>query len=156
MKRSAATPSARGDVVDAKLVDWATHQKVGPASAKLVLIHLAGLVDADFDCAVSVRRLADQTALGISTVRRSLQLLERAGLITRREQVGDAGSQLVNRYRVNRSESRSASKPTERNIVIADALPLELELGLTPLKTTGAPLNRRRSSARSRRGALSF
>lgn len=154
MKRSAATLSARGDRVDANPVDWATHQKVGPASAKLVLIHLAGMVDANFDCAVSVRRLADQTALGISTIRRSLQLLERAGLITRREQVGDDGSQLVNRYRVNRPESRSPSTPAERNTVIADALPLELELGLTPLKAAGVPLNMRRSSAKSRRGAF--
>jgi predicted transcriptional regulator len=63
---------------------WVSKQKLGHASAKLVLLILAGYADDAGYCACSLKELARGTGLALRTVQRKLRWLEEAGLIRRR------------------------------------------------------------------------
>jgi predicted transcriptional regulator len=62
---------------------WVSKQRLGHASAKLVLLILAGYADDAGYCACSMEELAQGTDLAPLTVQRKLRWLENAGLIRR-------------------------------------------------------------------------
>lgn len=60
---------------------WAKAQKTGSSSAKFILMTLADFAGTDYSCYPSVKKLADITELGESTVRQATKLLAELGLI---------------------------------------------------------------------------
>lgn len=60
---------------------WARRQKVGNSPAKFILLVLADYAGTDYSCYPSVKKLADITELGESTVRNATKLLTEQGLI---------------------------------------------------------------------------
>ena len=66
-----------------KALDWATDSDIGTPTMKLILILLANKADERFSCFPSVKTLAAESGAGRSTVLNALNMLEKAGLITR-------------------------------------------------------------------------
>ena len=60
---------------------WAKSQKTGSTPAKFILMVLADFAGTDYSCYPSVKKLADITELGESTVRQATKLLAEQGLI---------------------------------------------------------------------------
>lgn len=60
---------------------WAKAQKTGSSPAKFILLTLADFASTDYSCYPSVKKLADITELGESTVRAATKLLAEQGLI---------------------------------------------------------------------------
>lgn len=60
---------------------WAKTQKTGGSSAKFILMILADFAGTDYSCYPSVKKLAEITELGESTVRAATKLLAEQGLI---------------------------------------------------------------------------
>ena len=64
------------------VLSWAYKQTAGSASAKAVLVKLADNANDEGVCWPSIRRIADETELGRSTVISKIQELQNAGLIS--------------------------------------------------------------------------
>lgn len=60
---------------------WARRQKTGSGPAKFILLVLADYASTDYSCYPSVKKLADITELGESTVRNATKTLAEQGLI---------------------------------------------------------------------------
>jgi hypothetical protein len=60
---------------------WARSQKTGSSPAKFILLVLADYAGTDYSCYPSVKKLAEITELGESTVRNATKLLAEQGLI---------------------------------------------------------------------------
>lgn len=80
---------------------WASEQKAGNSTNKVILLILANYADQDFSCFPSIRKLAEMAECGESTVRRSLKDLSKRDLImiqNRFEPYGDRQRQTSNIY----------------------------------------------------------
>lgn len=82
-------------------------RQTGNASRKAVLLVLADYADELWSCWPSQQRLADETELGVRTVRRVLAELEDAGLIHRKMRRGEGGHRSSDRIVLVESAIRS-------------------------------------------------
>jgi predicted transcriptional regulator len=89
---------------------WVSKQKLGHASAKLVLLILAGYADDAGYCACSMEELAQGTDLAPLTVQRKLRWLGNAGLIRRHRGETARGKSPSHAFRLHVSISAAATK----------------------------------------------
>ena len=80
---------------------WAWRRRVSPAGAKLVLMALSSFSDPQGYYRAPRGRLAGLTSQGERTVRRHLEALERAGLISRCRRIALTGRYRPDLYYVN-------------------------------------------------------
>jgi pyocin large subunit-like protein len=65
-----------------QVIDWVMNQKAGSSSRKLVLLAMAHMSDANYECTPTLEYLAEVTELSTKTVCNSLPQLAGLGLIT--------------------------------------------------------------------------
>lgn len=81
-------------------MSWAWDQRVGDPAAKLVLMKLADQANDQGKCWPSQRSLADECEMSLNTVRRKLELLYAAGLVSAEQRRRDDGGLTSLMYRV--------------------------------------------------------
>ncbi len=106
-------PDLRPDVMNATALEWAARQNVRQATAKLLLIQLATMVDHDFSCRTSIQTLATGISKQNGAARNALRVLENLGLIACHSQFGADGSRLANRYYINHPDAHQLAQPKE-------------------------------------------
>lgn len=87
-------------------INWAYEQPLPVSGQKFVLVTLANYCDEDDYCYVRQTTLAAMTSQGLSTVRRHLDDLQRAGLVVAEARYRKNGSQASNGYRLLRDAAR--------------------------------------------------
>ncbi len=129
-------PDVRPDVMNDSALAWAARQNVSQATAKLLLIQLATMVDNDFSCRASVQTLATAISKKNGAARRALHILEDLDLIACHSQFGADGSRLANRYYINHTDAHQLTRPKE--FTQCDTAP-PIDTGMNCDTSTGAP-----------------
>lgn len=88
-----------------KALGWAWEMRGLNSSEKFVLVALADLADEQNSCFPGQEYLAGMIGASVSTVRRSLKSLEKAGLIERSERRRSSGYRTSDRYYLRVTES---------------------------------------------------
>lgn len=93
---------------------WASQQKAGGSTNKLVLLMLANYADQDYKCFPSIKKLAALTECSPDTVRRAVHSLRNKGILEikeRYEAFGDKKRQTSNIYILKVHDSQFATPP---------------------------------------------
>jgi hypothetical protein len=91
-------------------VSWALRQKVGDATAKLVLIALADFADENDQCWPSQKLLAERAECSIDTVQRKIKIIE--NLVSVIPSISSNGGRASNVYQLHVSSGESGKSPT--------------------------------------------
>ncbi len=144
---------------------WAVKQTTGSATRKAVLLNLANRADEAWSCFPSQTRIAQDTELGVRTVRRALDDLIDLGLIHKERRRRGDGTWTSDRFVLSGAENHQRPQRPEATTAGSHSGPIPVspaatvaarpaatvadhELSLEPLTVTKVPTTSERAGAR--------
>ena len=130
-----------------RVLAWAQSVRTGSASTKAVLMAIAAIVNDDGEGFPSQQRIADDSELSIRSVKRAMDELETAGVLTRERRYREGGYRTSDAIKIDTSKTAFLGAKKSRDTMSGDTVSnLRCHSGLA--EPVNEPVSRERTGAR--------